>query len=199
MTITLDKSSVENSISIESPFMKVAVEKLKKVVRNSQKQIEKEMNVAIDLIDQINNVPPKIQEDETRKFLYSKLLEKLLQLQEEIKFSKEQESSFVKLINQRALEYSSLDSLNPNSPEYTNWRNKRLDRFLMDYMMRSGYQESATVLAKCSGLTSFSDNDIFERLISIDNSLRKNQNCSECLSWCLENKISLRKMNVITP
>ncbi|OMJ14284.1 Macrophage erythroblast attacher [Smittium culicis] len=195
MAVLFDRAILENIISIESPFIKVLVEKLKKNVRYFQKQIEKEMNIVNDLIDQIDNSYSLSQDIPTKKALYEKLLNKLLDLQNELKISKKEEKSLIGLIRDRTCEFLSIESSPYTESQLSDWNKRRMDRLLMDYMLRSGYQKSAKTLAKDNSIAFFCDSDLFEKLISIDISLSKNKSCSECLVWCLENKISLRKLN----
>ncbi|OMJ27651.1 Macrophage erythroblast attacher [Smittium culicis] len=195
MAVLFDRALLENIISIDSPFIKVLVEKLKKNVRHFQKQIEKEMNIVNDLIDQIENSYALSQDIPSKKALYEKLLKKLLDLQNELKISKREEKSLVNLIRDRTCEFLSIESSPYTESQLSDWNKKRMERLLMDYMLRSGYQKSAKTLAKDPTIAFFCDAELFEKLISIDISLSKNKSCSECLIWCLENKISLRKLN----
>ncbi len=78
---------------------------------------------------------------------------------------------------------------------YEEWSRKRLDRLLVDYLLRCGYKESATALAKEKGIEDLVDVETFVQMSSIRESLQ-NGEVKEALAWCSENKKELRKMDV---
>lgn len=79
--------------------------------------------------------------------------------------------------------------------KYEHWSRKRLDRLLVDYLMRQGYSQSARALAKDKGVGDLVDIDTFEQMNRIRQSLL-NKNVKDALDWCTENKKELRKMDV---
>lgn len=79
--------------------------------------------------------------------------------------------------------------------KYEHWSRKRLDRLLVDYLMRQGYGQSARALAKDKGVGDLVDIDTFEQMNRVRQSLL-NRNVKDALDWCTENKKELRKMDV---
>lgn len=79
--------------------------------------------------------------------------------------------------------------------KYEHWSRKRLDRLLVDYLMRQGYGDSAKALAQEKNIQDLVDIDTFEQMNRIRQSLL-NQSVKEALDWCTENKKELRKMDV---
>ncbi|KAI5818800.1 CTLH/CRA C-terminal to lish motif domain-containing protein [Pyronema omphalodes] len=75
---------------------------------------------------------------------------------------------------------------------YERWSRKRLDRLLVDYFARQGYLETAKKLAEDKGILDLVDLDMFMACARIEESL-KNKSTAECLVWCAENKLALRK------
>lgn len=78
---------------------------------------------------------------------------------------------------------------------YNNWAKIRLDRFLVNYMLQSGYANSAKALAAEVGIEELVDIDVFLQYDKIRNSL-ENGSIQEALIWCAENKSALKKINV---
>lgn len=78
---------------------------------------------------------------------------------------------------------------------YEDWSRTRLDRLLVDYLLRNGYQESATALAKEKGIEMLVDVETFVQMSRIRESLLKGRT-QEALAWCQENKKELRRMEV---
>ena len=79
--------------------------------------------------------------------------------------------------------------------KYDEWSRIRLDRLLVDYLLRSGYAESARALAREKGIEDLVDLDVFVRCQKIEESLRK-RSTQECLAWCFEHRPMMRKTNV---
>lgn len=79
--------------------------------------------------------------------------------------------------------------------KYEEWSRTRLDRLLVDYLLRYGYEGSARALAKEKSIGDLVDVDTFVQMSRIQKSLRAG-NTTEALSWCNENKKELRKMEV---
>ena len=71
----------------------------------------------------------------------------------------------------------------------------RLDRLLVDYLLRSGYGESAKALAKEKNIEDLVDVDAFVQCERIAESLR-NGRCQDALAWCGDNKQGLKKLEV---
>lgn len=79
--------------------------------------------------------------------------------------------------------------------KYDRWSRVRLDRLLVDYLLRMGYTDSARQLAQEKGIEDLVDVDVFLAAGHIEQSLRAGRS-QECLAWCTENKRALKEMNV---
>lgn len=79
--------------------------------------------------------------------------------------------------------------------KYEQWSRKRLDRLLVDYLMRQGYGDSAKALAEEKDIQDLVDINTFEQMNRVRQSLL-NKSVKEALDWCTENKKELRKMDV---
>jgi len=79
--------------------------------------------------------------------------------------------------------------------KYDEWSRVRLNRLLVDYLLRSGYGESARALAREKGIEDLVDLDVFVQCHQVEQSLRKGRT-QECLAWCLEHKPMMRKTSV---
>lgn len=79
--------------------------------------------------------------------------------------------------------------------KYEQWSRTRLDRLLVDYLLRNGYKDSAVALAQEKGIEDLVDVDTFVQMSRIRESLLKGR-VTEALSWCQENKKELRKLEV---
>lgn len=79
--------------------------------------------------------------------------------------------------------------------KYEEWSRKRLDRLLVDYMLRHGYNTSAQALTNERDLHDLVDVETFLAMSKIRESL-ENGSVTEALAWCNDNKKELRKLQV---
>lgn len=79
--------------------------------------------------------------------------------------------------------------------KYEEWSKVRLDRLLVDYLLRSGYGDSAKALAREKGIEELVDVEAFVQCDRVAESLR-NGRCQEALGWCGDNKQGLKKLEV---
>lgn len=77
--------------------------------------------------------------------------------------------------------------------KYDEWSRIRLNRLLVEYLVRQGFYESATALAKEKGIEDLVDLAVHARCHKISMSLR-NRSLEECLAWCLEHRPMMRKI-----
>lgn len=79
--------------------------------------------------------------------------------------------------------------------KYDQWSKVRLNRLLVDYLLRCGYGESAKALAIENNIEDLVDIDAFVQYHRVQISLQQRR-VNECLAWCVDNKQSLKKLNV---
>lgn len=81
-------------------------------------------------------------------------------------------------------------------PAYDAWSRVRLDRLVVDLLLRGGFVESAKAFAQEKQIEELVDVEVFVQCARIEKSLREGKSTAECLAWCAENKNSLRKQKV---
>ena len=79
--------------------------------------------------------------------------------------------------------------------KFDEWSRVRLNRLLVDYLLRNGYRESAGQLAREKGVEDLVDLEVFVQAGRVAESLR-NGRVAEALAWWGENKQTLKKSNV---
>ncbi|KNZ46039.1 hypothetical protein VP01_760g7 [Puccinia sorghi] len=75
---------------------------------------------------------------------------------------------------------------------YQKFSQTRLDRHLVDFMLRSGHTQSAQSLSQVADVEMLTDAPLFSELARIEKALA-NHSCSEALAWCKENAAALKK------
>ena len=79
--------------------------------------------------------------------------------------------------------------------KYDDWSKIRLNRLMVDYLLRCGYGESAKALAKEKDIEDLVDLDVFVQCHTVEESLRR-RSTTECLAWCAEHRPMLKKNEV---
>ena len=103
------------------------------------------------------------------------------------------------------------DAQTQTTPEYQRWSDTRLDRWLVDWTLRTGRERTAKKIAAEKGIyvsqpsqllasllifwQTLVDVDMFMDIRRIELGL-VNHSCTEALAWCNENKPALRKLKV---
>jgi macrophage erythroblast attacher len=79
--------------------------------------------------------------------------------------------------------------------KYDDWSRTRLDRLLVDYLLRAGYAKAGEKLAREKGIEDLVDLDIFAQSQKVVDSLNRGET-KDALSWCTENRTALKKLGV---
>lgn len=76
---------------------------------------------------------------------------------------------------------------------YETWSRTRLDRLIVDYLLRAGYLDTAAAMAAAKGIRDLIDLDTFTTCHSIADSIQKGDTL-EALAWVRDNREPLKKM-----
>ena len=82
-------------------------------------------------------------------------------------------------------------------PAFDTWAATRLDRWLVDWTLRTGRFDTANRIAKEKDIEALCDLDLFTDIRRVEEALERHS-CTEALVWCTENKVALRKAKVCT-
>ena len=81
----------------------------------------------------------------------------------------------------------------PSPNRHIEWNTQRLDRILVDHLLRGGHHATAKKLAEESRIEDLVDTHIFVQAQRVVKALRAHD-CREALSWCSENKSKLKRI-----
>ncbi|KAI8385637.1 CTLH/CRA C-terminal to lish motif domain-containing protein [Blakeslea trispora] len=179
-------------IELEPSLLKVPYEQLRKSFRYQHKYIEKELASLEDKIERCvkdNSLTP---EKASQKI--DELLNQVDKLTRKLQKAKEEDKQHSHRIEKRISNLRQIENVTlAKSPEFVAWSKIRLDRIIVDYLLREGMTNTAKKVAATSGIEDIVDIQLFSQAERIEQALR-NRSCKECLVWCSENKSSLRKM-----
>jgi macrophage erythroblast attacher len=77
--------------------------------------------------------------------------------------------------------------------KYEQWSRTRLDRLMVDYLLRSGFSKTASTLAESKQISHLIDLDIFVTCHRIASSLTRGET-KDALTWINENRAQLKKL-----
>ncbi|XP_016131886.1 macrophage erythroblast attacher isoform X3 [Sinocyclocheilus anshuiensis] len=119
------------------------------------------------------------------------VVEKLSALKRKAAESIQAEDESAKLCKRRIEHLKEHSSDQPASVNV--WKKKRMDRMMVEHLLRCGYYNTAVKLARQSGIEDLVNIEMFLTAKEVEESL-EHQETATCLAWCHDNKSRLRKM-----
>lgn len=175
--------------AMEHPTLKVPYEVLNKKYRVSQKVIDREVN-------HLNQSLQELKNSSTLTNVHRALdnvVENLNVVKRKADESMLDEQEAAQVCKRRLDHLKGMFELPYSNVAINVWKKKRLDRLLIDHLLRGGYYESATKLNDQCDLKNLTNIDLFMVSKRVENSLAAGDT-SKCLAWCHDNKSKLRKM-----
>lgn len=188
--LNTSKLDPDSHLLLDQPLLRLPNELLRKNLKSAQRQIEGTNKNVTSAIQASQNQSPA----ETLASLDATLAKaqtlkrKLEALHADEKVLHKQQKSRIQHL-QQLHEIASLADV-----KYDNWSHTRLDRLLVDYLLRQGYTESAKELAQEQDIDGLVDIGVFEESGKIEKSLRAGK-VQDCLTWCVDNKQALKKID----
>ncbi|KAI9006120.1 CTLH/CRA C-terminal to lish motif domain-containing protein [Gaertneriomyces semiglobifer] len=176
--------------NLEQPLLKVPAEQVKKAARTSQRYVEYVMK---ELTAEITKLSKSGKPEDAVKVL-GEMTARLTKLKHKLAETKGEERVYISRTSNRIEHLTTLMGItNAESEDYARWCQTRLDRVMVDYMLRNGFRESARRLAEEKGVLDLVDVGLFDESWQIVEAL-KSRSCTECLRWCADNRSSLEKI-----
>jgi macrophage erythroblast attacher len=192
--LAITKLDPDSQLLLDQPLLRLPYELLRKNLKSAQRHIEQaHKNIQKDLQTAAAQSPSlSLATIDATLTKAQTLKRKLEQLHiEEQNLHRQQRVRIQHL--QQLHEVHSLADV-----KYDEWSHTRLDRLLVDYILRQGSTQSAKELAVEKGIQDLVDVDVFEECGRIEKGLRAGK-MQDCLAWCNDNKQSLKKINVWGP
>ncbi|XP_065071862.1 E3 ubiquitin-protein transferase MAEA-like [Rhopilema esculentum] len=178
--------------ALEHSTLKVPYEILNKRFRNAQKLIDKEVT---HISTQMNEIASSASSESTTVEEASNSLGDVVKKLEDFKrkaadaLTREEETGR----NCKARIELLKDHTDIRKNAQLVWKRKRLERMLVDHFLRSGYYETAILMAKKADIENYVDVDLFLAARKVEDALRMKRS-EPCLAWCHDNKSKLRKL-----
>uniref|UniRef100_A0A8C5B5F5 E3 ubiquitin-protein transferase MAEA n=1 Tax=Gadus morhua TaxID=8049 RepID=A0A8C5B5F5_GADMO len=177
----------------EYPTLKVPYETLNKRFRAAQKNIDRETSHVSMVVAELEKTLSSFPAVHSVVSLLDGVVEKLSALKRKAAESIQAEDESAKLCKRRIehLKEHSSDQL----ASVSLWKKKRMDRMMVEHLLRCGYYNTAVKLARQSGIEDLVNIEMFLTAKEVEESLER-QETATCLAWCHDNKSRLRKMKV---
>ncbi|ORY91098.1 CTLH/CRA C-terminal to lish motif domain-domain-containing protein [Syncephalastrum racemosum] len=183
-------------IELEQPLIKVPYEQLRKSAKYSRQSLEKEMTAIVQKIKLINADAQnnRISVQDAAEALDA-LSSKLNTMKRKLEKFWQEERLHAKQLRARVNHLASITNVTSvRAPEFQRWSHERLNRVVVDYLLREGLTETAKRVAAANGVEDMVDVQLFAQSDKVEEALR-NHSCKACLQWCSENRTSLKKNN----
>uniref|UniRef100_A0A672MM31 E3 ubiquitin-protein transferase MAEA n=1 Tax=Sinocyclocheilus grahami TaxID=75366 RepID=A0A672MM31_SINGR len=177
----------------EYPTLKVPYETLNKRFRAAQKNIDRETSHVTMVVAELEKTLGSFPVVDTVVSLLDGVVEKLSALKRKAAESIQAEDESAKLCKRRIEHLKEHSSDQPASVNV--WKKKRMDRMMVEHLLRCGYYNTAVKLARQSGIEDLVNIEMFLTAKEVEESLER-QETATCLAWCHDNKSRLRKMKV---
>ncbi|KAI8388350.1 CTLH/CRA C-terminal to lish motif domain-containing protein [Radiomyces spectabilis] len=185
----------EQIIDLEQHLIKVPYEQLRKSFKHSHKYTEKELAGLNEKIAHcLSAAAEGAISPEQATLLIDELMKQVETMQKKLQKIKEEETFHAKRIKMRLDHLNSIaDTTSPQAPEFQAWCKTRLNRVIVDYLLREGLPETAKRVATETDVQDLVDVQLFDQSEKVEEALRRHS-CKECLKWCAENKSGLKKL-----
>ncbi|KAI5122115.1 hypothetical protein M0805_002237 [Coniferiporia weirii] len=189
-----NKVNAEGALLFEQPFARVPYEACRKVFRTSQKYIERELGAVQNTSKELSRRTKSNYDASAALKSIDTMIGKVEGLKR--KLSDLHENSEVpthEVMRERFQHIADLESFQSrDDPGFDHWSDTRIDRWLVDWALRNGKEQTARKIADEKGIQKLVDIDLFSDIHRIENALWEHS-CTEALAWCSENKAALRK------
>lgn len=189
------KINHDNHLLLDQPLLRLPYELLRKNFRSAHFTSEKESTQVKNLLKETAQgaLNGKTSPQDVVKNLDA-MLARMRGMKRKLSAYADEETRLYRQVDARVAHLRELSDMHSvEDVRYEAWSRRRLDRLLVDYMLRHGYNSSAAALAAERQMEDLVDIDTFVAMSKIRSSL-ENGSVQEALAWCNENKKELRRM-----
>ncbi|PSS00949.1 CTLH/CRA C-terminal to lish motif domain-domain-containing protein [Coniella lustricola] len=193
---SLTKIDYANHLLLDQPLVRLPYELLHTNFRAARFTVEKEGSTVKKTLKDSANAALKggSTPDDVLKNLDT-MIARMRGIKRKLSACADEEARLYQQVDTRQKHLNDLQNIHAfEDVKYEQWSRVRLDRLLVDYLMRQGYGESAKALAAKKGIEDLVDIQTFEQMNRVRERLL-DHSVKEALDWCTENKKELRKMD----
>ncbi|OAG35687.1 hypothetical protein AYO21_10158 [Fonsecaea monophora] len=193
--LSATKLNPESHILLDQPLLRLPHELVKRNFRNTQRYVERERDYILPALkDTANAALSSSQTTEETLASLDAMIQRMQNFKRKLEKLHIEEEALHDHSAKRIkhlLDLYDIPSL--VDVKYDEWSRTRLDRLIVDYLLRSGYSKTAKSLAETKQISHLIDLDTFVTCHKIASSLTRGET-REALAWINENKNSLKKL-----
>ncbi|EEA24675.1 GID complex subunit containing RING finger motif protein [Talaromyces marneffei ATCC 18224] len=192
--LTSTKLNPESHLLLDQPLLRLPHELARRNFKSVQRIVERERDYIIPALKETANgsLAGTQTPDQTLASLDA-MIARMQGLKRKMESLQEEEKKIQTQSKKRIQHLQDLYKIQTLADvKYEEWSRTRLDRLIVDHMLRSGFSESAKQLAKAKNIEDLVDTGTFVQCQRIAESLRSGD-AREALQWCGENKVALKK------
>ncbi|KAI4247023.1 MAG: hypothetical protein L6R40_001688 [Gallowayella cf. fulva] len=194
--LTTTKLNPESHLLLDQPLLRLPVELSRKNFKLAAVHVEHDKKLLLGALKTTanNSLSGKKDLSETLDSLDS-MINRMKNLKRKMAGFHEEEAVTHRQTRQRLEHLHTLYQI-PSLADikYDEWSRIRLNRLLVDYLLRNGFGESARALAEEKHIEDLVDLDVFVQCHKVEESLRRGS-AQEALVWCSEHRELTRKTN----
>ncbi|KAF0326485.1 Protein FYV10 [Colletotrichum sp. SAR11_59] len=186
----------QDHLLLDQPLLRLPYELLRKNFRQAHFTVEKDSTAIKSLLKETAtaSVNGRASPDDVLKNLDT-MIARMRGVKRKLAAHADEEARLTRQAGARISHLGDLYGMHSvDDVKYEAWSRARLDRLLVDYLLRHGYNESAKALTAERGMDDLVDVETFVQMSRIQEALR-NGSVVEALAWCQDNKKELRKMD----
>jgi len=192
--------NADNILLLEQSLLKVPQEQLKRNLRTTQRLVERDFtSLSNTLSDLSSGASGKSSSGTDASRVVESMLTRMRGLKRKLDEVNSSNTRYVNAVQKRAAHIDVLTTLDISSEsgdqEYTTWSSVRLSRQIVEYLLRRGFLDSASRIARTQEVTDLVDEDLFRDCSRIEKALEE-EKVAEALNWCKENQSALKKAKV---
>ncbi|KIW10328.1 hypothetical protein PV08_11290 [Exophiala spinifera] len=189
------KLNPDSHVLLDQPLLRLPHELVKRNFRNTQRYVERERDHILPALkDTANAALSSSQTPEQTLASLDSMIQRMQNVKRKLEKLHVEEEALHDYSAKRIRHLQDLYQI-PSlvDVKYEQWSRTRLDRLMVDYLLRSGYSKTASLLAESKQISHLIDLDIFVACHKIASSLTRGET-KEALAWINENKNSLKKL-----
>lgn len=191
-------SSIEDMLIVEQPLLRVPIDEMRKQFKTQQRLWERDYVYCTGVLQahahgtNVDTVPSDTERVQD-------VLQRLRTLREKLAELQRRALTLLHDTQARAEYLGTVYTVGLASHAFEDWCLVRLNRMIVDYMLRRGAFTSAETLAAQQRLEPLIDLPVFAQIRKVEMSLVPDEDsalapsCTTALAWCSENKVTLRK------
>ncbi|CAD6891125.1 unnamed protein product [Tilletia laevis] len=187
---------------LEQPFAHLPYDQLCASLRTQQRLLTRELRLAQDTCLALAGATTPRTDTATAVDMLDHSVKRLKALKRRLAQLNAQTKT---TLNTAAVRYAHLQDLHTIAstadPAFDGWSKTRLNRILVDYMLRRGANSAAAHLTSSAGIPNLVDTALFAEIDKIEASLQPSaaadggEHCARALAWCAENRPALEAVN----